>query len=98
MPVENAAPSVKACSGAWHDAHDTDSSAESRLSKYRSRPSSAFAAEYLLLDGQESGGKPSGALGASAAIPISKKAGSANAPAAILIRFILLRYFFSPCT
>src|SRR5689334_14924205 len=86
MPVENAAPSVKACSGAWQEAHETVSSAESRLSKYKTRPNSALSAEYLLLEGQESGGKPRGALGAaalgaSAAEQIDKKAGSRSTPA-----------------
>src|SRR5258706_1983368 len=88
MPVETAAPSVKACSGAWHDAHATDSSAERRLSKYRSRPSSTLSAEYGLLAGQESGGNPSGAFGPSAAEQISRKAGGKSAPAAIVRRCI----------
>src|SRR5262249_29047201 len=67
IPVETGDPSVKPCSGAWHEAQLTVSSAERRLSKYKYRPSPTFAAEYGLLLGHWIGGSPSGAFGASCA-------------------------------
>src|SRR5947208_1745728 len=85
MPVETAAPSVYAYCGSWHDAHDSVSSAERRFSKYKYRPRSAFAGEYGLFAGHESGGSPKGGFTtwASAARHNASTAG-VSAPAAIL--------------
>src|SRR5712692_10132011 len=62
IPVETAALSVKPCSGAWHDAQATVLSAERRLSKYSSLPSSTLSAEYGLSAGHGTGRRPSGAV------------------------------------
>src|SRR5688572_6046249 len=65
MPFENACPSVNANFGSWQLAHDMVSSTESRLSKYRSQPSSAFSGEYGLSFGQKMGTSPCGTFGPS---------------------------------
>src|SRR5689334_19646357 len=65
MPLENRCPSVKACFGSWQEAQATVLSAETRLSKYRSQPSSAFWGVYGLSFGQKIGTSPSGILGPS---------------------------------
>src|SRR5438445_11162237 len=65
MPFENFCPSVKANCGAWQLAQETVLSTESRLSKYRSQPSSAFSGEYGLSFGHMMGVSPSGTLGPS---------------------------------
>src|SRR5947209_4413635 len=65
IPRELAAPSPNAFAGSWQLAHETEWSDESRLSKKRSLPSSAFSAVYGLSSGQKIGGRPSGTWGVS---------------------------------
>src|SRR5581483_2923413 len=65
MPLENRWPSVKAYFGSWQEAQETVLSAETRLSKYSSQPSSAFWGEYGLSFGQKIGTSPSGIFGPS---------------------------------
>src|SRR5438067_10224750 len=65
MPLENGCPSVNASFGSWQVAHETVLSADSRLSKYRSQPSSAFSGVYGLSLGQKISTSPSGTFGPS---------------------------------
>src|SRR3954452_1456587 len=65
MPSELAAPSPKAFTGSWQLEQETERSDESRLSKKRSRPSSAFSGVYGVSSGQKIGGRPRGAPGGS---------------------------------
>src|SRR5436305_11228079 len=88
MPVETAAPSVYANCGSWQEAQDKVSSAERRFSKYKYRPSSAFACEYGLFAGQESGGSPKGGFTCASAARHNANTAGASAPAAIL-RFLM---------
>jgi len=67
IPVETGAPSVYPFDGEWHDAQETVLSVLSRLSKYNSRPSSTFAAEYKLSSGKKTGGNPKGTFGSASA-------------------------------
>src|SRR5687767_6709811 len=69
MPVETGEASVKAFSGLWQLAHETDLSDESRVSKYSSQPSSRFSGVYSFSSGQMISGKPSGGAGGSAPWP-----------------------------
>src|SRR5436190_10396559 len=84
MPVDTAAPSVYANCGSWQEAQDTVSSAERRFSKYKYRPSSAFACEYGLFAGQESGGRPKGGFTWASAARHNTSTAGTSAPAAML--------------
>src|SRR5262245_33165319 len=76
IPVETAAPSVNPLSGAWHVAHDTLPSLDSRGSKYRSRPSSALAADQGLSSGHWTGGSPRGGCGGWSGLVSAERADS----------------------
>src|SRR6266699_2473262 len=65
MPFGNFSPSVKPNFGSWQLAQEIVLSAESRLSKKSSQPSSAFSAEYSLPFGQGMATSPLGTFGPS---------------------------------